>query len=103
MGANVAGIKIEVCPDEGRPIRSSPLRRHAQRFGRRHSQSPIEFPCSAPQRDGKSHKRPGIRRMSDSIVSSDNSLLEMLSEVTCYLLIIVLILEVFRSVKDKYR
>ena len=60
----MAEVRVEVCPDEGRAMRSSPLRRQAQRFGRRHSQSPIEFPCSAPQRDGKSPKRPAIRRMS---------------------------------------
>src|SRR3954466_14470981 len=40
-------------------MRSSPLRRQAQRFGRRHSQPSIEFPCSAPQRDGKFHKTTG--------------------------------------------
>jgi hypothetical protein len=48
-----------VCPDEGRAMRSSALRRQAQRFGRRHNQPPIEFPCSAPQRDGKSPKMTG--------------------------------------------
>src|SRR3954469_22779449 len=47
------------CPDEGRAMRSSPLRLQAQRFGCRHSQPPIEFPCSAPQRDGKSPKMTG--------------------------------------------
>ena len=55
----MAGMRVEVCPDEGRAMRSSPLRRQAQRFGRRHSQPPIEFPCSAPQRSGKSPKMPG--------------------------------------------
>ena len=55
----MAGMRVEVCPDEGRAMRSSPLRRQAQRFGRRHSQPPIEFPCSAPQRDGKSPKTTG--------------------------------------------
>ena len=40
-------------------MRSNPLRRQAQRFGRRHSQPPIEFPCYAPQRDGKSPKMTG--------------------------------------------
>src|SRR3954454_12933866 len=59
MGANVAGVGVEVCLDEGRAMRSSPLRRQAQRFGRRHSQPSIEFPCSAPQRDGKFHKTTG--------------------------------------------
>jgi len=62
----VAGVRVEVCPDEGREMRSSPLRRQAQRFGRRHSQPPIEFPCSAPQWDRKSPQRPAIRRMSDA-------------------------------------
>src|SRR3954449_4209722 len=52
-------IRVEMCPDEGRAMRSNPLRRQAQRFGRRHSQPPIEFPCSAPQRDGKSPKTTG--------------------------------------------
>ncbi len=55
----MAEVRVEVCPDEGRAMRSSPLRRQAQRFGRRHSQPPIEFPCSAPQRDGKSPKTTG--------------------------------------------
>jgi hypothetical protein len=35
------------------------LRRQAQRFGRRHSQPLIEFPCSEHQRDGKSPKMTG--------------------------------------------
>jgi hypothetical protein len=48
-----------MCPDEGRAIRSSPLRRQAHRFGRRHSQSPTKFPCCAPQRDGKFPKTTG--------------------------------------------
>ena len=43
----------------GRAMRSSLLRLQAQRFGRRHSQSPIEFPCSAPQREGKFPKTTG--------------------------------------------
>jgi hypothetical protein len=51
--------KDGVCPDAGRAMRSSPLRRKTHRFGRRHSQPPIEFPCSAPQRDGKSPKTTG--------------------------------------------
>jgi hypothetical protein len=55
----VAEVRVEVCPDEGRAMRSNPLRRQAQRFGCRHSQPPIEFPCSAPQRDGKSPKTIG--------------------------------------------
>jgi len=55
----MAEVRVEVCPDEGRAMRSNPLRRQAQRFGRRHSQPPIEFPCSAPQRDGKSPKMTG--------------------------------------------
>jgi hypothetical protein len=55
----VAEVRVEVCLDEGRAMRSNPLRRQAQRFGRRHSQPPIEFPCSAPQRDGKSPKTTG--------------------------------------------
>ena len=38
---------------------SSALRRPIRRFGCRHSQPPIEFPCSAPQRDGKSPKMTG--------------------------------------------
>src|SRR5215213_8000432 len=50
MAADEGGV----CPNAGRAMRSSPLRRKAHRFGRRHSQPPIEFPCSAPQRDGKS-------------------------------------------------
>jgi hypothetical protein len=50
----VAEVRVEVCPNEGRAMRSSPLRRQAQRFGSRYSQPPIKFPCSAPLRDGKS-------------------------------------------------
>jgi hypothetical protein len=55
MAADEGGV----CPDEGRAMRSSPLRLQAQRFGCRHSQPPTEFPCSAPQRDGKSPKTTG--------------------------------------------
>src|SRR4051812_42635343 len=55
MAADEGGV----CPDAGRAMRSSPMRRKAQRFGRRHSWPPIEFPCSPPQRDGKSHKTTG--------------------------------------------
>jgi hypothetical protein len=58
-GAKVAADEGGVCPDEGRAMRSSPLWRQAQRFGRRHSQPPIDFPCSAPQRDGNSSKTIG--------------------------------------------
>ena len=50
------GVRVEVCPDEGRAMRSGPLRRHAQRFRCRHSQPLIDFPCGAHQRDGKSPK-----------------------------------------------
>jgi hypothetical protein len=50
---------VEVCPDEGREMRSSALPWQAQRFGRRHGQPPIEFPCGAPQRDGKLPKTAG--------------------------------------------
>src|SRR4051812_14818757 len=46
--------------------RDQHLRRHTQRFGCRHSQSPIEFPCNAPQWYGKSPKQSRIRRMSDN-------------------------------------
>ena len=55
----MAEVRAEMCPDEGRAIRSSPLRRQAHRFGRRHSQSPTKFPCCAPQRDGKFPKTTG--------------------------------------------
>src|SRR3954449_402357 len=55
-GVNVAGMRVEVCPDEGRAMRSSPLRRQARRFGRGHNLPPVDFRCSAPQRDGKSPK-----------------------------------------------
>jgi hypothetical protein len=46
----------EVCSDEGRAVRSSPLQRQAQRFGRGHNLPPVNFRCSAPQRDQKSPK-----------------------------------------------
>ena len=49
MAADEGGV----CTDAGRAMRSSPLGRSAHRFGRRHSQPPIDFPCNAPQRDGK--------------------------------------------------
>jgi hypothetical protein len=55
MAADEGGV----CPDAGRAMRSSPLRRKAHRFGRRHSQPPIKFPCSAPQWDGKFPKTTG--------------------------------------------
>ena len=29
----MTGVRVEVCPDRSRAMRSSPLRRHAQRFG----------------------------------------------------------------------
>ena len=47
------GMRVEVCLDHGQAMRSSPLQQQAQRFDRRPSQLPIEFPCSAPQHDGK--------------------------------------------------
>jgi len=55
----MAEVRVQMCPDERRAMRSSPLRRQAQRFDRRHSQPPLKFPCSAPQRDGKSPKITG--------------------------------------------
>ncbi len=55
----MAGARVEVCPDEGRTMCFSPPRRQTQRFGRQHSQRPIEFPCSVPQWDEKSPKPTG--------------------------------------------
>ena len=48
-----------MCSDDGRAMHSSPLRRQAHRFGRQRTQSAIEFPCYAPQQDGKSTKMTG--------------------------------------------
>ena len=46
--------RVELCPDGGQAMSSSALRRPIQRFGCPHSQPPLKFPCSGPERDGKS-------------------------------------------------
>jgi len=75
------GMRVEVCPDKGRAMRASPLQRQAQRFACRHSQPPIEFPCSAPQRDGKFPKRPAIRRMSVQVVLTKSDELQTYKQI----------------------
>ena len=52
-------MTAEVRPDEGPAMHYRPSRRLIRRFGCRHGQPSIEFPCSAPQRDGKSPKTTG--------------------------------------------
>jgi hypothetical protein len=46
--------RVDVCPDASQAMSSSASSRSVRRFGSRHSRPRTEFPCSAPQRDGKS-------------------------------------------------
>ncbi len=65
----MAGMRVEVRPDEGRAMRSSPLRRQARPFGRRHSQPTIDFLAARLNGTEDSPKRSGIRRMSAKVAA----------------------------------
>ena len=57
----MAGMRVEMRPDEGQAMRSSPLRRPTWRLGCRNGQLLTEFRCSLPQRDEKSPSKSGNR------------------------------------------